>query len=73
MAKMMQVEEVENLSEVKEKPEVFPARYETDAQGRRFLVVSARKEIIKKPNVTQDVIMHLPTLDLVNKFKEENI
>lgn len=71
MARMMKVEEVDNLSEVK--PEEFKARYETDSTGRRVLVVSARKEVITKPDGSKDVIMHVPTLDLVNKFKQENL
>ena len=68
MAKLMQVEEV---SDVTQKPEEFKARYE-EVNGRKVLVVSAKAETIVRPDGSQDVIMHVPTLDLVNKFKEEN-
>ena len=70
MVKPMEVEEVSSVTELK--PQEFKARYETDASGRKTLVVSAKKEIITNADGTRDVVMHVPTLDLVNKFKEEN-
>ena len=69
MAKLMQVEEITDVKDL-QKPQEFKARYETDAQGRKTLVVSATAETITRPDGTKDVIMHVPTLDLVNKFKE---
>ena len=71
MAKLMQVEEITDVKELN-KPQEFKARYETDASGRKTLIVSARAETITKPDGSKDVIMHVPTLDLVNKFQEKN-
>ena len=61
--------EVEEVTDVTQKPEEFKARYE-EINGRKTLVVSARPEVITKPDGTQDCIIHVPTLDLVNKFVE---
>ena len=68
MAKLMQVEEV---SDVTQKPEEFKARYE-EVNGRKTLVVSANTETITRPDGTQDCIIHVPKLDLINKFQEKN-
>ena len=46
MAKLMQVEEV---SDVTQKPEEFKARYE-EVNGRKTLVVSANTETITRPS-----------------------
>ncbi len=70
MVKFMEVEEVNDMKELK--PEEFKATYQTDAQGRKVLVVSARVETTVRPDGTKDVVMHVPTLDLMNKFKQEN-
>ena len=54
---------------VTEKPREFKARYEI-VDGKKMLVVEAQPEIIIRPDGSQDVIMHVPSLDILNEFNK---
>lgn len=62
---------VEVLDDTKEN--VFKARYEIDPKtGKKVIVVEAKCETIIHPDGRKDVIVHAPTLQLINKFLETN-
>jgi len=55
--------------EVAKKPLNFKARKEM-VDGKEILVIDPISEEIKYPCGRQDVIVHAPSLELINKFKE---
>ncbi len=51
-----------------EKPLEFKERKEI-VDGKEILVIDTIVEEIKHPDGRQDVIVHAPSLELINKFK----
>ncbi len=51
-----------------EKPLEFKARKEI-VNGKEILIIDPIVEEIALPNGRQDVIVHAPSLELINKFK----
>ncbi len=51
-----------------EKPLEFKARKEIK-DGKEILVIDPIVEEIKRPDGGQDVIVHVPSLELINQFK----
>lgn len=51
---------------------VFNARTEKGANGKDILVITPISEEIKREDGGVDVIMHMPSLSVINKFKAEH-
>ncbi len=51
-----------------EKPLEFKARKEI-VNGKEILIIDPITEEIKHPDGSQDVIVHVPSLELINQFK----
>jgi hypothetical protein len=54
------------------KPIEFKARKELGPNGKEILVIDPVCEEIKHEDGTQDVIVHVPSLSLINDFKKMN-
>lgn len=54
---------------MEEKPLNFKARKEV-VNGKEILVIAPIVEEINHPDGRQDVIVHAPSLELINKFKK---
>ena len=55
-----------------DKPLEFKARKVVDAEGKERLVIDPISEEITYPCGRQDVIVHVPSLELISKFKIQN-
>lgn len=49
----------------------FKARYEV-VNGKKILVVECKSEQVVREDGTKDVVIHAPSLAIVNKFMNEN-
>jgi hypothetical protein len=50
----------------------FKGRIEKTPEGKKILVVDPITEEKKYPDGRVDTTIHLPSLDVINKFKEAN-
>ncbi len=64
----MQEKRKRKRQEVMDKPLEFKARKEV-IDGKEVLVIDPITEEITLPNGRQDVIVHVPSLELINQFK----
>ncbi len=64
----MQEEEGQKREEVTAKPIEFKARKKI-VNGKEILVIDPISETIKHADGSQDVIVHVPSLELIKQFK----
>lgn len=57
---------------VADTPREFKAKYEDNGDGTKQLVIQTQSETIVHPDGRRDVIIHAPSLDMVNKFHENH-